>query len=71
VANVVLIRPPSVVAKLALTLNATPPLSLVYLAAALGEADHSVQVIDSVGEAIHALHPGYRPNVLVNGLTVD
>jgi radical SAM superfamily enzyme YgiQ (UPF0313 family) len=65
-----LIRAPSVVARYALTLNKTPPLSVAYLAGSLTAAGHEVQVIDAVGEALHALHPAYRPDILVNGLSV-
>jgi anaerobic magnesium-protoporphyrin IX monomethyl ester cyclase len=65
-----LIRPPSVVGRFALTLNATPPLSSAYLAGSLTAAGHEVQVIDAVGEAIRAMHPGYRPDILVNGLSI-
>ncbi|MEO6025365.1 MAG: radical SAM protein [Candidatus Binatia bacterium] len=65
-----LIRPPSIVGRYALTLNGTPPLSAAYLAGSLTAAGHEVQVIDAVGEALHAMHPGYRPDILINGLTV-
>jgi radical SAM superfamily enzyme YgiQ (UPF0313 family) len=65
-----LIRPPSVVGRYALTLNGTPPLSLAYLAGSLTAAGHEVQVIDAVGEALHAMHPGYRADILINGLSV-
>ena len=65
-----LIRPPSVVGRFALTLNATPPLSVAYLAGSLAAAGHTVQVIDAVGEALAAMHPGYRPDIAVNGLSV-
>lgn len=58
------------VGRYALTLNRTPPLSVAYLAGSLAAAGHRVQIIDAVGEAIDALHPGYRPDILVNGLTV-
>ncbi len=65
-----LIRTPSVVGRFALTLNKTPPLSVAYLAGSLTAAGHEVQVIDGVGEAIEAMHPGYRPDILINGLSV-
>src|SRR2546422_4428965 len=65
-----LIRPPSVVGRFALTLNATPPLSVAYLAGSLTAAGHEVQVIDAVGEALWAMHPGYRPDIVVNGLSI-
>ncbi len=69
-AIVTLIRTPSVVGRFALTLNKTPPLSVAYLAGSLTVAGHEVQVIDAVGEAIEAMHPGYRPDILINGLSV-
>lgn len=69
-ANATLIRTPSVVGRYALTLNRTPPLSVAYLAGSLAAAGHRVDVIDAVGEAIDSLHPGYRPEILVNGLSV-
>jgi radical SAM superfamily enzyme YgiQ (UPF0313 family) len=65
-----LIRTPSVVGRYALTLNRTPPLSVAYLAGSLTAAGHEVQVIDGVGEALGAIHPGYRPDILINGLSV-
>jgi len=64
-----LIRTPSVVGRYALTLNRTPPLSVAYLAGSLTEAGHEAQIIDAVGEALEAMHPGYRPDILINGLT--
>jgi radical SAM superfamily enzyme YgiQ (UPF0313 family) len=66
-----LIRPPSVVGRFALTLNRTPPLSVSYLAGSLTAAGHEVQVIDAVGEALDAMHPGYRPDIVVNGLSIS
>jgi radical SAM superfamily enzyme YgiQ (UPF0313 family) len=65
-----LIRGPSVVGRFALTLNGTPPLSLAYLAGSLTAVGHEVQVIDAVGEALGAMHPGYRPDIVINGLSV-
>ena len=65
-----LIRMPSVVGRFALTLNRTPPLSAAYLAGSLTAAGHEVQVIDGVGEAIGAMHAGYRPDIVINGLAV-
>src|SRR5258706_8112057 len=67
-ARVCLIRPPSVVTRFGLTLNATPPISLAYLAASLAAAGHEAQVIDAVGEALTRVAPGFRDDVLVNGL---
>ena len=53
-----------------MTLNKTPPLSSAYLAGSLTAAGHDVQVIDAVGEALHAMHPSYRADILINGLSV-
>ena len=69
-AIVTLIRPPSVVGRFALTLNRTPPLSIAYLAGSVIAAGHEVQLIDAVGESPHSMHPGYRPSILVNGLSI-
>jgi radical SAM superfamily enzyme YgiQ (UPF0313 family) len=66
-----LIRTPSVVGRFALTLNRTPPLSVAYLAGSLTAAGHDAQVIDAVGEAIGAMHPGYRDDIVINGLSVE
>ena len=52
-----------------MTLNATPPLSVAYLAGSLTAAGHDVQVIDAVGEALGSMHPGYRREIAVNGLS--
>ncbi len=70
-ATVALIRPPSLVARYALTLNATPPLGIAYLAGSLAAAGHDVQVIDGVGEAIGEMRPGPRPEIVLNGLSLD
>jgi anaerobic magnesium-protoporphyrin IX monomethyl ester cyclase len=66
-----LIRPPSVVSRFALTLNATPPLSLAYVGASLARAGYEVQIIDAVGEGLDAMRSGYRDDVLLHGLSVD
>jgi len=65
-----LIRPPSVVGRFALTLNRTPPLSVAYLAGSLTAAGHEVEVIDALGEALGAMHPGHRPDIVINGLPI-
>jgi anaerobic magnesium-protoporphyrin IX monomethyl ester cyclase len=65
-----LVRPPSAIGRLALTLNVTPPLSVAYLAGSLFAAGIDVHVIDAVGEAIGQTYPGFHPDVLVNGMTV-
>lgn len=70
-AVVCLIRIPSVVARFALTLNATPPISVAYLAGSLVAAGHETQIIDAVGEAPDRFSPGYRDDVLMNGLGIE
>jgi radical SAM superfamily enzyme YgiQ (UPF0313 family) len=66
-----LIRPPGVVSRYALTLDATPPVSVAYVAASLARAGWEVQVIDALGEGLDAMHPGYRDDVLIHGLSID
>src|SRR4029453_7458316 len=65
-----LIRMPSVVGRYALTLNRTPPLSVAYLAGSLTAPGPEVQGVDAVGEDIGAMHPGYRDDIVINGLSV-
>lgn len=69
--TVTLIRPPSAIGRLALTLNITPPISVAYLAGSLAAAGYKVKVVDAVGEAMTQTYPGYHPKVLMNGLTVE
>jgi len=66
-----LLRPPSAVGRLALTLNVTPPLSVAFLAGSLAEAGFDIQIVDAVGEGVSQTRPGYHENVLLNGLSVD
>ncbi|MBI4489888.1 MAG: B12-binding domain-containing radical SAM protein [Deltaproteobacteria bacterium] len=68
-AFVALIRPPSLFSRSAVTLNATPPISLAYLAGSLTVAGHHVQIIDAVGEAIEQIYPAGLGELLANGLT--
>lgn len=67
---ITLIRPPSAIGRLALTLNVTPPLSVAYLGGSLAQAGFDVAIIDAVGEAVHQTYAGYHPDVLVNGLRI-
>lgn len=64
-----LIRPPSLFSRSTVTLNATPPISLAYLAGSLSEKGHQVQIIDAVGEAIEQIYPADLGELLANGLT--
>lgn len=69
--NVVLIRPPSLFARHAATLNAVPPLSLTYIAGSLAEAGHSVKIIDAVGEALDQIYDSHISPLLANGLRMS
>ncbi len=68
-AKVVVVRIPSLFAAGALTLSATPPIGIAYLAASIRAAGHEVQVIDAIGEAIEQVYYFGRKNLYVNGLT--
>lgn len=70
-ARVTLVRPPSVVTRFGLTLTATPPLSLAYLASSLEHAGHRVRIIDGIGEALDQFAPSFAPSLLCNGLSVE
>ena len=50
--KVTIVRIPSIFAAGALTLSATPPIGIAYLAASIRADGHQVQVIDSIAEAI-------------------
>lgn len=67
-ARITLIRPPSIFSQSAITLNATPPLSLAYLAGSLAAGGHQVTVLDAVGEALDQLHPCAIYPMVANGL---
>lgn len=54
-----------------LTLNATPPISLAYLAGSLTHAGHELQLIDAVGEAIDRVAPSFREELVIHGLRTD
>jgi anaerobic magnesium-protoporphyrin IX monomethyl ester cyclase len=69
--QVTLIRPPSLFSPSAVTLNATPPISLVYLAGSLAAAGHEVALIDAVGEAIDQVYASGIADLKANGLTND
>lgn len=70
-ALVTLIRPPSLFSRSSIALNATPPISIAYLAGSLAVSGHKVQVIDAVGEAIEQIYPAGLGGLLANGLTQD
>lgn len=50
---VVLIRPPTVTSQNAVGQDAAPPLGVAYLAASLRSADHSVHLVDALGEGLN------------------
>ena len=68
-ALITLIRPASLFSPSALTLTATPPLSLAYLAGSIAEAGHEVAVIDAVGEGLDNVYPAGVGDLLANGLS--
>ena len=70
-AKVSIIRSPSLFAAGALTLSATPPIGIAYLAASVAAAGHEVEVVDAIGEAIEQVHYFGVRNLYVNGLTLD
>ena len=70
-AKIILVRIPNLFAAGALTLSATPPIFLVYLAGSLRTYGHQVKVLDSVGEAIEQVYPFGKKNLFINGLTID
>ena len=70
-AHVTVIRIPSLFAAGALTLSATPPIGLAYVAASIRAAGHDVSVIDGVGEAITQVYYYGQKNLYVNGLRIE
>lgn len=68
--SVCLIRPPAFTTLQDVGQDATPPIGLAYLAAAVRAAGHPVTVVDGIGEAIHQYSaiPGYDEAYL-HGLT--
>lgn len=70
-ADITLVRPASVFAKYAITLNATPPLSISYVAGSLCHAGHAVTVVDAVGAALDQVYDSHVRPLLVNGLKAD
>ena len=68
---ITLVRVPNVFAAGALTLSATPPIFLAYLAASLRRNGYEVRVVDSVGEAIERVYYLGRKNLYANGLRIE
>ncbi|MGZ3691155.1 MAG: B12-binding domain-containing radical SAM protein [Pseudobdellovibrio sp.] len=70
--RVLLIRPPYVIPMTSVYGNkGTPPLGLVYLAAALEGDGHQVTCIDAFAEAIDSFEPIDNSHLLANGLTIE
>ena len=68
--KICLIRPPIVVPAQNITSMFTPPVGLAYVAGALREAGHAVDVIDGVGESLETRHPA--PNdCYIYGLSLE
>jgi len=68
--KVALVRPPSLVSRYAVAAPLTPPLGLAYLAAAVREAGHHVQVVDGVGEGLQKPRL-WKNSTLLRGLTFE
>ncbi|MEE2751900.1 MAG: radical SAM protein [Myxococcota bacterium] len=74
--HVGLIRPPIVhLPKSLSSFGAIPPIGLAYVAAALEEAGHLVEVVDGAGESLDSVHPLPGPerlgNLEIQGLSVE
>ncbi len=70
-AKVTIVRVPSLFAAGALTLTATPPIGIVYVAGSLRAAGHRLSVVDSIGEALEQYHYFGLKNLYLNGLTIS
>jgi anaerobic magnesium-protoporphyrin IX monomethyl ester cyclase len=68
---VTLVRVPNLFAGGALTLSATPPIGLAYLASSLRVTGYDVKIIDSIGEAIEKVYSFAGRNLYVNGLAIE
>lgn len=70
-AHVTLVRPPFLGTRWELTVDATPPISLAYLAGYLRALRHDVSVIDAVGEALERGMRSCGRGLLTLGLTPE
>jgi len=68
--KVTLVRVPSLFSSGGITLSATPPIGLAYLASSLRDAGHDVGIVDSIGEAIDRVYSFSGINLYVNGLKI-
>lgn len=66
--KICLVRPPSIVNPISYIASLTPPIGLAYIAAALREAGHEVEIIDGIGEKpLQSVPIAY--NLVLRGLT--
>lgn len=70
-ATITILRIPSLFARGALTLSATPPIGIAYIAASLRQAGHHVTVVDAIGEGIDNIYPYRDKGLFVNGLSKE
>lgn len=69
-ANVVLVRPPTVLPYATITTSmGVPSIGIAYLAGSLKAVGHTVTVIDAFGEAVDKFTEMADSNTLINGLT--
>jgi hypothetical protein len=65
--NICLINPPRLLTLNSITLRATPPLGLAYIASALKKAGHQVTVIDAIANAPDKATE-FENNIILHGL---
>jgi anaerobic magnesium-protoporphyrin IX monomethyl ester cyclase len=68
--TVTIVRMPSLFSGSAVTLSATPPIGVAYLASALVGGGHKVKVVDPVGNHIEQIYK-ISENLYVNGSRID
>lgn len=69
--DVVLVRPPVLVPRVALTAPTCPPIGLAYLASTLRRDAHTVRIIDAVGEAPDQFLECPDERFLLHGLSAE
>jgi anaerobic magnesium-protoporphyrin IX monomethyl ester cyclase len=69
-ANLLLIRPPSVFSASSGSAPVTMPLSIAYLAGSLLASGHEVRCLDALGENIDNLGVSYGPHIRYRGLSI-